>query len=160
MRKLMSLAVAIVLVSACDKAEQQQEEEIPKITTEPAASAQGGVDGPDCPTFLAEVRQACNARLREGVDVDCHGFIMKANKQPDEQTCAQLGAELREAVAAAGTIETGPDCAALGARLDQSCFSKIGTPDYAMTCDAPLIALKRVTTDRNAKCGVQLAALK
>ena len=187
MRNFVCLILGVVaLSSACDKTEKTESPTVPEVEAPPSQEeiqeqAAKASDGPDCETFVNEVRQACQSRFATGLDVDCHGYVTKANtaiKQKSgklfndptgkrdttsagDRMCGTFGTKLREEVAAAKTIEaSGEKCAALGEVLDEKCFAKIGTPDYAFSCSGPLIALKRVGADLEKMCDAQLIVFR
>ncbi len=105
-------------------------------------------DGPDCKTFLVEVRKACMNRYQNGIEVDCHTYAIKANmamrqkSKVTERMCAMFGKELRQQVKAAQkpATATGEKCRELAKRLDARCFSKLGDPHYDDACDGVLTA--------------------
>lgn len=188
-KTICSFVVAVALLSGCDKADEGAKSEAtttPEVEAPPSRQeieeeVEAAADGPDCETFVAEVRQACQARFANGIDVDCHGYITKANtaiKQKSgklfndptgkrdttgagDRMCATFGIDLREDVAAAKTIEaSGEQCAALGEVLDAKCFAKIGTPEYPFSCSGPLIVVKRGGENLEKLCESQLIAFR
>ncbi len=185
MRRIYNLTIMTLLISACEEEPTAKPTAKPQIATESKLKQEAHQvakteKGPDCPTFVKEVRAACNAWLTSGLDIDCHGFTTKANtavsqasgklfKDPTgkhdtrpagDRMCAKYGLDLREAVNKADKLESGPNCTDLAKKLDERCFAKIGTDDYPAICRGTLIALKSAKKDREVFCKTQLVVFR
>lgn len=150
---------------------------ITKKAVEKEMAAAG--DGPDCPTYLREVKQACADHYAKGLDVNCHTSITNVNtaikqgkgelfkdptgKDPDvaakagAKMCAMMGKRLREQVAKAATSTPPPKCVALGKKLEASCFARVGTADYPQQCSGIVMTTTKFNEQSDKICEMQMA---
>jgi len=183
-RLTLAMTLFVVLTaSACDEAAEQSAPQQPapleagkqaRVTKESGKAE----EGPDCATYLSEVKHACRAHYQRGLDVDCYSLITAANiaikqrggelftdttgKNPTaaeragDMLCKRNGARLREAVVKAASTTPAPGCVELGSYLDARCFEKIGAAAYDDNCAGPIMVTRKVDSDE--ACKAQLGA--
>jgi len=170
------LAALTLAAFGCDKSENASATSTAAPTTKKVVEKElaAAGDGPDCPTFLAEVKAACRDHYAKGLDVNCQTFLTQVNVAIEQgngelfvadqpaaaakagaRMCAMMGKRLRTKVAAAASTPTGPKCQALGQKLDQYCFAKIGTKDFPRGCSGIILATTRFNDKAETTCELQ-----